>query len=186
MTMIGTLLTALVVSREWERGTMEALMSTPVTITELILGKLIPYFILGMCTMTICFTITVLLYQVPFRGSFLLLLMVCSIFLISCLAIGLFISTLAKNQFVAAQAAMVVAFLPAYMLSGFIFEIASMPSIIQWFTLIIPARYFVSCLQTLFLVGNAWPLILYNLVPMTFVAVLFLFLSYNRSKKNLE
>lgn len=164
MTLIGTLLTALVVSREWERGTMEALMSTPVTITELLIGKIVPYFFLGMLSMAICVLIAVFFYQIPFRGSYLLLALISGAFLLTALGIGLLISTLCRNQFVAAQASMVAAFLPGFILSGFIFEITSMPLPTQFITYIIPARYFVSCLQTLFLVGNVWGLLLKNLL----------------------
>ena len=111
MTLIGTLLTALVVSREWEKGTMETLMATPVHISELLIGKLVPYFFLGMFSMAICFIVSVFFYDVPFRGSLLLLILVSAVYLLTALALGLLISTLAKNQFVAAQAAMVTAFL---------------------------------------------------------------------------
>lgn len=166
MTLIGTLLTALVVSREWERGTMEALMATPISIVELLIGKLIPYFILGMVSMALCVIFSKLIYHIPFRGSFIVLALVSAIFLFTALGLGLFISTLAKNQFVASQAAMVAAFLPGFILSGFIFEISSMPFPIRMITYLIPARYFVSCLQTLFLVGNIWPLIVSNIIPM--------------------
>lgn len=186
MTLIGTLLTALVVAREWERGTMEALIATPVTVVEILIGKLIPYFLLGMFSLVICVCIAVLFYQVPFRGSYLLLGLVSSVFLFSALGIGLFISTIAKNQFAASQAAMVSAFLPSYILSGFLFEISSMPFIIQCITYVIPARYFVSCIQTLFLVGNVWPLILFNLVPMLIVGLLFFLLTVKRMVKRLE
>jgi ABC-2 type transport system permease protein len=172
MTLIGTLLTALVVSREWERGTMEALMSTPVGIQELLIGKLIPYFILGIASMTICVVVATLFYEVPFRGSFWVLALVSSIFLLAALALGLLISTIAKNQFVAAQVSMVTAFLPAFMLSGFIFEITSMPIPIQFITYILPARYFVSALQTLFLVGNIWPLLITDMICMAVIALL--------------
>lgn len=174
MTLIGTLLTALVVAREWERGTMEALMSTPVGIVELLVGKLVPYFCLGMLSMTMCVVVAVHFYNVPLRGSYFLLAFVSGVFLLTALGLGLLISTIARNQFVAAQASQVSAFLPAFMLSGFIFEISSMPLPIQLFTYVIPARYFVSSLQTLFLVGNVWTLMLYNLVPMViFAAVVF-------------
>ncbi len=186
MTLIGTLLTALVVSREWERGTMEALMSTPVTIFEIIVGKLVPYFILGMLSMMMCVFFAVVVYDVPFRGSFLLLMLVSAFFLFSALGVGLFISTVSKNQFVASQAAIVASFLPAFILSGFIFEIASMPLWIQIVTYIIPARYFVSCMQTLFLVGNIWSLILFNLIPMFTVGLLFFILTLVKTKKSLE
>jgi len=186
MTLIGTLLTALVVSREWERGTMEALMSTPVSVPEIIAGKMLPYFVLGMLSMVMCLFFAIVVYHVPFRGSLLLMLVVSGFFLFSALGVGLFISTKAKNQFVAAQAAIVASFLPAFILSGFIFEIASMPLWIQLVTYILPARYFVSCVQTLFLVGNVWSLIFFNLIPMFAVGVLFLWLTLRNTKKSLE
>ncbi len=184
MTLIGTLLTALVVAREWERGTMEALMSTPVTILELLIGKLVPYFFLGMTTMTLCVLVSVFIYNVPFRGSILLLAVISSAFLLSALALGLLISTVAKNQFVAAQAAIVAAFLPAFILSGFVFEISSMPAWIRTLTYVIPARYFVSSLQTLFLVGNVWRLLIFNLLCILSVtAFLFLIISRKTVKR---
>lgn len=173
MTLIGTLLTALVVAREWERGTMEALMATPVTAGELLLGKIIPYFILGMLSLTVSVAISVLYYHVPFRGSFWVLAGVSSIFLLSALGIGFLISTTARNQFVAAQGAIVAAFLPGFILSGFIFEIASMPLPIQLVTYLVPARYFVSSLQTLFLVGNVSALLIPNTLAMLAVAIFF-------------
>lgn len=186
MTLIGTLLTALVVSREWERGTMEALMATPVTITELLIAKLVPYFVLGMLSMIMCVVIAVFYYDIPFRGSFWVLGIVTSIFLFSALGIGLLISTSARNQFIAAQAAMVAAFLPGFILSGFIFEIASMPQIIQMVTYLIPARYFVSCMQTLFLVGNVWTLIIPNSLAMLAIGSVFFILTAFRTVKRLD
>lgn len=184
MTLIGTLLTALVVSREWERGTMEALMSTPVNMLELLSGKIIPYFFLGMISMSLCVIIATFYYNIPFRGSFIVLVIVSSIFLLTALGLGLLISTIARNQFVAAQSAMVAAFLPGFILSGFIFEIASMPLPIQIFTHLIPARYFVSSLQTLFLVGNVWPLIISDSLAMLAIgAVFFTIISFRMSKR---
>lgn len=186
MTLIGTLLTALVVSREWERGTMETLMATPVHISELLIGKLIPYFVLGMLSMMICFVVSVFFYDVPFRGSLLLLILVSAVFLLSALASGLLISTLAKNQFVAAQAAMVTAFLPAFILSGFIFEISSMPPLIRAITFLIPARYFVSSLQTLFLVGNVERLIFTNLMFMLLLGFIIFIIIAKKTVKRLD
>jgi ABC-2 type transport system permease protein len=186
MTLIGTLLTALVVAREWERGTMEAMMSTPVTIFELLIGKIIPYFILGMASMTMCVIIAVVQYQVPLRGSFLVLAFVSGVFLFAALGLGLLISTLSRNQFVAAEASQVAAFLPAFMLSGFIFEISSMPTPIQILSSIVPARYFVSSLQTLFLVGNVWPLLIFNLFPMLLVGLILFFITARISVKRLD
>jgi len=186
MTLIGTLLTALVVAREWERGTMEALMATPVDINEIILGKLIPYFTLGLFSMTMCFLISVYYYQVPFRGSFFALTLVSSVFLLSALAVGLVISTIARNQFVAAQSAMAAAFLPGFILSGFIFEIGSMPAPIQFITHIVSARYFVSSLQTLFLVGNIWSLLIPNIIAMAAIALFFFTWTAHRIVKRLD
>jgi ABC-2 type transport system permease protein len=186
MTLIGTLLTALVIAREWERGTMEALMSTPVSITEILLGKLIPYFILGMLSMTMCVAIAVYYYGIPFRGSFLVLTIVSGIFLLTALGLGLLISTIARNQFVAAQAAMAAAFLPGFILSGFIFEISSMPAPIQFFTYFVSARYFVSCLQTLFLVGNVWTLLIPNSLAMLFIGICFYLWTWHRIVKRLD
>lgn len=186
MTLIGTLLTALVVAREWERGTMEALMSTPVTIEELLVGKLVPYFALGMLSMIMCVVLSVMIYNVPFRGSILLLLLVSSVFLITALGLGLLISTLTRNQFVAAQAAIVAAFLPGFILSGFLFEISSMPKVIQWITFIVPARYFVSSLQTLFLVGDVYQLIWSNLIPMILIGLLIFFITSRKTVKRLD
>lgn len=186
MTLIGTLLTALVVAREWDRGTMEALMSTPISIFELLLGKLIPYFILGMVSMMICFLIAVFYYEIPFRGTFWILLLVSASFLLSALGVGLLISTLAKNQFVAAQAAIVAAFLPSFILSGFIYELSSMPLWIQTITYGIPARYFVSSLQTLFLAGDVVPLIIRNLIPIWIISLLLFAIISKKTVKRLD
>ena len=165
MTLIGTLLTALVVAREWERGTMEALMATPIDRLEFLLGKIIPYFALGMIAMGLAVAASVFLFGVPFRGSVAALLLVSSAFLLAMLPLGLLLSTLTGNQFAASQAALVAAYLPALLLSGFIFEIDSMPPPIRLLTRILPARYFVSSLQTLFLAGDVASV----LVPDTFV-----------------
>lgn len=186
ISLIGTLLTALVVAREWERGTMEALMATPVGIFELLIGKLVPYFILGMVSMAICVITTVFLYHVPLRGSPFVLMGVSGIFLCSALGLGLLISTIFRNQFVAAQAAVVAGFLPAYMLSGFLFEIASMPPFIQMITYLISARYLVTCLQTLFLVGNIWPLLIKNILPMIALGLFFFLMVARKTAKRLD
>lgn len=186
MTLIGTLLTALVVSREWERGTMESLMSTPISVVEIVIGKLIPYFILGMLSMSICVVISVLIYDIPLRGSIWLLGLVSASFLFCALGFGLFISTASKNQVVASQISIVIGFLPSYMLSGFLFEIASMPLPIQLFTYVIPARYFVQCLQTLFLVGDVWSLIFRNLIPILGIGLLVFIITAKKTVKRLD
>jgi ABC-2 type transport system permease protein len=186
MTLIGTLLTALVVSREWERGTMEALMSTTVTKAELVVGKVIPYFILGMLSMVICVAVSVIGYGLPLRGSWWLLGIVSALFLFCALGFGLLVSTLCKSQLIASQIAITAGFMPAYILSGFLFEISSMPYWIQMLTNIIPAKYFVSCLQTLFLVGNVWSLILFNMIPMLIIGLLFFILTAFKTVKRLD
>lgn len=186
MALIGTLLTALVVAREWERGSMEAILSTPIHISELIIGKVTPYFLLGMGSMFLCVTISVFAFKVPFEGSILLLSLSTGIFLLAGLSQGLLISTLSKNQFVASQAAINAAFLPAYMLSGFLYEIQSMPTVIKAITYLLPARYFVSIIQTSFLAGVIWSEILPNMLAMLIIAGFFLYLVTKKSKKSLE
>ncbi|MEJ2520476.1 MAG: ABC transporter permease subunit, partial [Desulfuromonadales bacterium] len=184
MAIIGTLLTALVVSREWERGTMEALMATPVAVVELIAGKLIPYFVLGMLAMLGSVAISVSLFDLPFRGSWAALLLSSATFLLAALGQGLVISSAARNQFIAAMVALVTGFLPAFLLSGYIFEIASMPPPIRLLTYIIPARYLVTNLQTIFLVGDIWSLLLPNVaILLLLAAVLFFFTAVKTVKR---
>ena len=186
MTLIGTLLTAMVVAREWERGTMEALLVTPVRISEILLGKLIPYFALGMGGMALSAVMAVWVFGVPFRGSISALVVVSSLFMLTSLGMGLLISTLARNQFVAGQVAIILAFLPAFILSGFIFDIASMPAVVQLLTHVIPARYFVSALQTLFLAGSVRSIILFNGTALLLMAVFFLAITRHKTRKLLE
>jgi len=186
MALIGTLLTALVVAREWEKGTMEAILATPIRIDELIIGKLLPYFILGMGSMTICVFLTVLVFNVPFNGSLWVMALATALFLIAALGQGLLISTLAKNQFVASQAAINVAFLPAYMLSGFLYEIDSMPWSIRMITHLLPARYFVSIIKTNFLAGVIWSDILPNMAAMLVIGLALLILIARKTKRRLD
>ncbi|MFX4232637.1 ABC transporter permease [Aliarcobacter butzleri] len=185
MTLIGTLLTALVIAREWERGTMEALMATPATMSEILIGKLIPYFILGMFSMLLCFIVAYFWYKIPFMGSFFILIILSSIYLFSSLSIGLLISTLAKNQFVAAQMSLIVGFLPAFILSGFLFEIGNMPQWLQYITSIIPARYFVESLQTIFLAGNIYEIFIFDAFVMILISALLFVFVLKKSKKAL-
>ncbi|MCF8144893.1 MAG: ABC transporter permease [Deltaproteobacteria bacterium] len=186
MTLIGALLTAMVVAREWERGTMEALMVTPVRVQEILLGKIIPYFILGMGGMTLSVAMAVWVFDVPFRGSYWVLFATAGLFLLTSLAMGLLISVAAKNQFVAGQIAIIATFLPAFILSGFLFDIGSMPKAVQFITHIIAARYFVSILQTLFLAGDVWSVVAWNSLALGIMCVLFLVLVRKRMKKRLE
>ena len=135
---------------------------------------------------TLTVTFAVVVYEIPLRGSPLLLFFVGGVFLFSALGQGLLISTIARNQFVAAQAAMVASFLPAFILSGFIFEIASMPAPIRALTYILPPRYFVTCLQTLFLVGNVWRLIFISLIPILAVGLIFYIITARNTVKRLD
>ena len=186
MTLIGALLTALLMAREWERGTMEALMVTPVAMREIIVGKIVPYFILGMGGMTVSVVMAVWQFDVPLRGSLWVLLLGTSLFLLTALGMGLLISTIARVQFAAGQIAIVTTFLPAFILSGFIFDINSMPKAIQVITHLIPARYFVSILQTVFLAGDVWPVILPNALALLFMATVFIGLTRKKARKRLE
>lgn len=152
--MIGALLTALVVSREWERGTIEALLATPVGIVEFIIGKLVPNFLLGMCAMAVCVVFALFVFDIPLRGSLFALVGFTALFLLVALGIGLLISTVARTQFLASQLAMMLAFLPGLYFSGFLFEVASMPAPLRAFAAIVPAGYYVRGLQTIFLAGD--------------------------------
>lgn len=186
MAIIGTLLTALVVAREWERGTMEALLATPLSAPEIIFGKLVPYFVLGMASMAVCTAVAFFLYGIPFRGSLPALAIASAAFLLTALGQGFLISTLTRNQFLASQAALVTAFLPAFILSGFVFEIASMPWIIRQLAKIIPARYFVTNLQTLFLAGDIWGLMRANILALLLLAGLLFALTLKKTPHRLE
>ncbi|SMB27308.1 putative transporter subunit: permease component of ABC superfamily [Serratia proteamaculans] len=186
MTVIGAILTSLVIAREWERGTMEALLSTQVTRTELLLSKLVPYYFLGMIAMVLCMAVSVWVLGVPYRGSLLILFVISSLFLASTLGMGLLISTITRNQFNAAMVALNAAFLPSIMLSGFIFQIDSMPAIVRAVTYIIPARYFVSTLQTLFLAGNVGTVLMINLLFLIASAVVFIGLTAWKTQRRLD
>ncbi len=186
MALIGTLLTALVVAREWERGTMESLMATRVTVTEILTGKLLPYFVLGMGGMALSVGLAVTLFDVPFRGSVAVLVLVGMVFLTGALAMGLLISLMTRNQFAAGQIAIVAAFLPAFMLSGFVFQIDAMPPAVQALTYLVPARYFVSSLQTLFLAGTVWPVILPDLLGLGLIAGGLLAVAVRLTRKRLD
>ncbi len=186
MTMIGTLLTALVVAREWERGTMEAMMSTPASTLELLISKLAPYFLLGMLATLGCTALGILVYDLPFRGSLGGLLLTSAAFLVPALGQGLLISTLAKNQFVAAQFAVFSGFMPAFLLSGFLFEIDSMPTWLQWLTYVVPARHYVQSLQSIFLAGDYWPELVTNSLALLAVGALFFSITWRNSHKVLD
>ena len=186
MTIIGTLLTALVVAREWERGTMEAILSTPASVLEILVGKLLPYFVLGMLSTLIAAALAAFLFDVPLRGSLFALLVLSAVFMMPALGQGLLISSLARNQFLASQLALFSGYLPAFMLSGFLFEIDAMPAPIRAITWLIPARYFVSSLKTIFLAGDVWSVFLPDLLGMATIGLIFFLIAQRYTRKSLE
>jgi len=186
MTLIGALLTSLVIAREWERGTFEALFATPVRPGEILLSKTIPYFVMGMIGLALSVIGSQLLFGVPLRGSLWLLVVVSSLYLLVALGIGLVISSVTKSQFLANQITFLVTFLPATMLSGFIFDIRSMPVGPQVVTQIFPARYFVSSLQTLFLAGDVWAVIIPDAAVLALMATVLMAIAIKSTRKRIE
>jgi ABC-2 type transport system permease protein len=186
MTLIGTLLTALVVAREWEHGTMESVMSTPASVVEILLGKLLPYFGLGLVATAGCTLLATLAFHVPLRGSLFALFVLTSAFLVPALGQGLLISTATHSQFTASQLAAMAGFLPAFMLSGFLFEISSMPGWLQAVTYVLPARYFVASLQTVFLAGDVWDQFLPSIAAMLAIGAFFFAVVASSTRKSLD
>jgi ABC-2 type transport system permease protein len=174
MMMIAALLTSLTIAREWERGTMEQLISTPVRGVELIIGKFAPYFVIGFIDLAISVIMGILLFGVPFRGNVVLMVVNSGIFLTGALMLGIYISIVAKSQLMASQMAMLVSFLPTFMLSGFTYEIFNMPVWVQYTTYFVPARYFIVILRGIYLkavgIEALWPNIIALLI-FAFVAV---------------
>jgi ABC-2 type transport system permease protein len=185
MTLIGAFLTSLIVAREWERGTMEALFVTPVRPDEILVGKTIPYFVLGMAGLALCLLAAKFLFHVPFRGSVTVLIGVSMLYLLVALGIGLLISSALKSQFVASQIALLVTFLPALMLSGFLFDLRSMPAVVRIITYVLPARYYVALLQTIFLAGDIWAVILPNAAVLGGMAGVLLLITRRSIQKQL-
>jgi ABC-2 type transport system permease protein len=170
MSLIGGLLTAMVMAREWERGTLEALLVTPVRSDEILLGKTLPYFLLGMIGLAVCVLAARFLFQVPMRGDLWVLLGASMLYVLVALGIGLLISSWVKNQLVASQLTMLVTFMPAFMLSGFMFDLRSMPVAVRLITYLLPARYYVALLQSVFLAGNVWAVIVPNTLVLAAMA----------------
>lgn len=186
MTLVGSVLTALVIAREWERGTMEAILATPITMPEFIASKVIPYYFLAIGSMTICTVLAMTVFGVPLRGSIIALYLVSSAFLMPALGLGLLISAVTKNQFAAAQISTVVSFLPTFLLSGFLYEISSMPIWIQAITYLVPARYLIPSLQTIFLTGDVWSLLIPNTLIMLGFGLFFFFMSFRATRRSLD
>ena len=185
MAVIGSFLTSLTIAREWERGTMEQLVSTPVTPLELMIGKLVPYFLIGLFDTALCAGLAIWWFEVPFRGQWSVFALSCTLFLIVVLALGYVVSVVAKSQLAASQAALIATFLPAFLLSGFIYPIDQMPAVIQVITHIIPARYFMTIIRDVFLKGTPLPLLMDDLFALAIFAALLAIIATRAFQKKL-
>ena len=164
---------------------MESMMATPITVAELLIGKLLPYFFLALASMTLCAVVAVLLFGVPFRGSVLALYALSVAFLLPALGQGLLISAVTKNQFLASQLALLSAFLPSFLLSGFLFEIDSMPTVIRGVSWVVAARYLIPSLQTVFLAGDMWPMFLRCMGATLLIGAVFFALAARNTRKRI-
>jgi ABC-2 type transport system permease protein len=174
MTLVGAFLTSLVVAREWERGTLEALFVTPVRPLEILLAKLIPYFVVGMIGFAMCMVAARFLFHVPMEGSMWLLVLSSVLYMFVALGVGLLISSATKNQFIASQVALLTSFLPAMMLSGFLFDLNNVPTVVHVIGELLPATHFLDLIKTLMLAGNVWPIVVKDCAIMVAYAVVLL------------
>ena len=186
MTLVGAFLTALVMAREWERGTFEALFVSPVKPVEILLSKIIPYFGVGMIGLTMCLCTARFLFGVPMEGSLALLLFASVLYLIVALGIGLFISSVTRNQFLASQVSLLVSLLPVFMLSGFMFDLRNVPLVINVIGHLFPATHFMTVIKTLMLAGNVWSQIITECAILLAYAVLFIGLARLVTRKRLD
>ena len=185
MAVIGSFLTSLTIAREWERGTMEQLVSTPITPLELMIGKLVPYFVIGLLDTVLCTALAIWWFEVPFRGQWTVLFLSCTLFLAVVLSLGYVVSVLAKTQLAASQAALIATFLPAFLLSGFLYPIDQMPTVIQVMTYLIPARYFMTILRDVFLKGTSIPFLVDDLLALALFAAILTILATRAFHKKL-
>ena len=186
LTIVGVFLTSLVMAREWERGTLESLFISPIKPLEILLSKMIPYFCTAMIGFSLCLVAARVLFKVPIHGSLLIIIFCSMLYLFVSLGMGLIISSITKNQFLASQVALVVSFLPAMMLTGFLFDLRSVPVFIRNIGQILPATYYLQLLKSLFLGGNNWNLILKNCLILSAYAVFFVSTALKVTKKSLE
>ena len=186
MMIIAALLTSLTVAREWETGTMEQVISTPLKPAEIVLGKLAPYFAVGLLDVIISVLVGRYLFGVPMRGNVAVLFAMSSVFLMGALGLGLLVSIVAKTQLLASQVAFVATFLPAFLLSGFMYDIRNMPLVLQYVTYLIPARYFVSLLRGLYLKGVGPRVLAAEGVFLVAFTALVLLLALLKFKKRME
>jgi ABC-2 type transport system permease protein len=185
MTLVGAFLTSLVVAREWERGTLEALFVTPVRPVEILLAKMIPYFAVGMIGFAMCLLAARFLFAVPMQGSLLILVASSVLYMFVALGVGLLISSATKNQFIASQLALLTSFLPALMLSGFLFDLNNVPPLVRWIGKALPATHFLELIKTLMLAGNVWPIIVKDCLILAAYAVVLLGAALRVTRKRL-
>ncbi|VFR53133.1 ABC transport system, permease component YbhS [plant metagenome] len=186
MTLVGTFLTALVMAREWERGTLESLFVTPVHPVEILVAKIIPYFCVGLLGLALCLVAARLLFGVPLHGSLGVLLVASMLYMFVSLGIGLLISAFTKNQFLASQIAILASFLPAMMLSGFVFDLRNVPAAVRIIGHMLPATYFMELAKSLFLAGNQWGLIVRNCAILAAYAICLLGAARLVTRKKLD
>ncbi|HUJ41556.1 MAG TPA: ABC transporter permease [Candidatus Acidoferrales bacterium] len=186
MAVVGAFLTSLTIAREWERGTMEQLISTPVRALEIQIGKLVPYFLIGMSDTAVCAVMGVVWFGVPFRGSWAMLFASSALFLVVVLSLGYWMSVVAKSQLAASQLALVATFLPTFLLSGFLFPIDQMPVVVQWITRVLPARYYITILRNIFLKGTPVRMFASQLAALAIYALLLVTMATRALHKRLE
>ncbi|OJT99917.1 MAG: hypothetical protein BGN83_03395 [Rhizobium sp. 63-7] len=186
ITLIGAFLTSLLVAREWERGTLESLFVTPVRPLELVLAKIAPYIVIGAIDIIMCLLAAKYLFQVPMRGSLWVIVVSSLLYLLVSLGLGLFISAATRNQFAASQMALLVSFMPALMLSGFIFDLRNMPVVIQVISQLLPATHFMGLIKTLFMAGDYWPDILRSCSILALYAIVLIVLTRRSLAKRLD
>jgi ABC-2 type transport system permease protein len=186
MTLVGAFLTALVMAREWERGTLEALFVTPVRPLEILLAKMIPYFAIGMVGFVLCLAGALLLFGLPMEGSIIVLVVCAMLYLTVAVGMGLLISSVTRNQFLASQVALLSTFMPSLMLSGFLFDLRNVPMLIQLVGKVLPATYFIELIRTLFLVGSVWSIIFKNAAILLCYAIVLVALALRVTRKRLD
>ncbi|ULU26071.1 ABC transporter permease [Dyella terrae] len=186
MTLTGAFLTSLLIAREWERGTLESLFVTPVRPLELVLSKLVPYVAIGLIDLAMCLVAARWMFEVPIRGSLIVIVVASFLYLVVSLAMGLFISGVTRNQFQASQMALLTSFMPAMMLSGFVFDLRNMPSVVRGISEVLPATHFMNLIKTLFLAGNNAALVLRECAILALYAVVLIFAARRTLRKTLD
>ena len=186
MTIVGVFLTSLVMAKEWEKGTLESVFITPIRPIEILLSKIIPYFSVAMIGFALCLIVSKFLYKVPIHGSLIIIMLCSTLYLFAALGMGLIISSITKNQFLASQIALVASFLPTMMLTGFLYDLRSIPVFIRNIGRVLPATYYLELLKSLFLAGNNWQLIYKDCLILLFYAILFIAIALKVTKKSLE